>query len=242
VAALFLPRLRQGDKKVEYQLNPVGTYYGSLKEIIGTPLFTVMFAWSFFYMLAGLALAILPEYAAILNIDQGEASLLLGVLGIAIGIGSVIAGFLSGDDIRPRLVPIGGISLAFFFLLLGTVPAHLPNLPAYIRVLASSTSLFILGAGLSAGFYIIPLQALLQRLTPDHELGRYLGTANAMSFANFFLAAILYQIIRPYFTMADGTEYPDKMFIVAACLMLAGVIFFVWRVKARGFSLNKVEG
>ena len=68
-------------------MNPVGTYYSSLKEITGKPLFTVMFAWSFFYLLAGLALSILPEYAEILKIDQGEASVLLGVVGVAIGVG-----------------------------------------------------------------------------------------------------------------------------------------------------------
>lgn len=242
VAALFLPKLTPGDKTVRYELNPVGTYYSSLKEIAGKPLFTVMFAWSFFYLLAGLALSILPEYAEILKIDQGEASVLLGVVGVAIGVGCIVAGFISGDAIRPRLVPIGGFTMAFFFLLLGVVPAQLPDLPAYLRVLLSPTSLFLLGMGISAGFYIVPLQALLQRLTPDHELGRYLGTANGLSFAFIFLSALLYQIIRPSFNSSDGSEHPDKMFVVCAVLTVVGVIFFVWRVRARGFSLDKVEG
>jgi acyl-[acyl-carrier-protein]-phospholipid O-acyltransferase/long-chain-fatty-acid--[acyl-carrier-protein] ligase len=241
-ASLFLPRLEHRESAVKYEWNPFGTYYGSLKEINGTPLFTVMFAWSFFYMLAGLALAVLPEYADVLHIDQGEASVLMGVLGVAIGTGCAIAGFVSGDAIRPRLVPVGGMLMAVFFLLLGTVPAHLPELPPYVRVMASTTSLWILGIGISAGFYIVPLQALLQRLTPDNELGRYLGTANGLSFVFFILAAIVYQVIRPYFTWADGSEHPDKIFIVVAALMLLGVVFFVWRVKARGFSLRKLEG
>lgn len=237
VAALFLPKLEPGNKTVQYNLNPIGTYVSSLKEIAGTPLFTVMFAWSFFYFLSGLALSILPEYAGLLKIDPDEAAVLLGVLGIAIGIGCVLAGFLSGDAIRPRLVPFGGIGLAVSFLLMGAFPASLPFYPEtpYLRILVCPTALFILGAGISAGFYIVPLQALLQRLTPDDELGRYLGTANGLSWTLLFLAAVLYQILRPHFDTAN------QMFIVSSGLMVLGVVFFVWRVKARGFSLNKLE-
>lgn len=240
VSATFLPKLKPGDKTIKYQWNPLETYWVSLREIAGKPLFTVMFSWAFFYLLAGLALTILSEYATVLNIDQGEASVLLGILGLAIGLGCVLAGFISGDAIRPRLVPIGGFGLALFFLLLGVVPAYLPSFPPYLRVLASPVALFLIGAGVSAGFYIVPLQALLQRLTPADELGRYLGTANGLSFAFFLVAAILYQLIRPWFTASDGTEHPDKFFIVAAVIMALGVLLFLWRVKARGFSLNKL--
>ena len=240
ISACFLPKLEPGDKTVKYVLNPFRTYYVSLREIVGKPLFTVMFSWSFFYLLAGLALTILSEYATVLHIDQGEASVLLGILGIAIGIGCVLAGFISGDTICPRLVPIGGFLMALFFFLLGVVPSYVPDLPAYLRVLFSPVSLFLFGAGVSAGFYIVPLQALLQHLTPDHELGRYLGTANGLSFAFVFISAIVYQVIRPFFTSANGAQYPDKMFIVAAVLMASGVIFFLWRIKARGFKLDRV--
>ncbi len=237
VSALMLPKLEPGDRLVSYNLNPVGTYVGSLKEISGTPLFTVMFAWAFFYFVSGLALSILPEYAGLLDVAADEASLLLGVLGIAIGIGCVTAGFLSGDAIRPRLVPFGGIGLATFFILLGAIPASLPFFSdtPYLRILVCPSSLFVLGAGISAGFYIVPLQALLQRLTPDDELGRYLGTANGLSWTFLFLAAVFYQVLRPRF------EFANQLFIVSGLLMFLGVVFFVWRVKARGFPLSKVE-
>ena len=36
-------------------------------------------------------------------------------------------------------------------------------------------------------------------------------------------------------------RFANQMFIVSSGLMVLGVVFFVWRVKARGFSLNKVE-
>ena len=49
IAALRLPKLKPGDKTVQYEWNPLGTYIGALREMAGTPLFTVMFAWAYFY-------------------------------------------------------------------------------------------------------------------------------------------------------------------------------------------------
>ncbi len=244
IAALYLPDRKPGDKSIKYEWNPFGTYIGALKEMAGTPLFMVMFAWAYFYFVAGLALLILPEYVVVLESDdvtRAEISVLLGVLGIAIGVGCMLAGLFSGHAIRPRMVPFGGIGLAIFFALLGLVPATLPDLPRYWRIVASPIAFFILGAGISAGFYIVPLQALLQRLTPSHELGRFLGTANGLSFFFLLLSALIYPPIRPLFNAADGSEHPDKIFLLAAVLMIVGVVFFVWRVKRRGFPLSKVE-
>jgi predicted MFS family arabinose efflux permease len=244
IAALNLPPLNPGDKSIKYEWNPLGTYISALREMAGTPLFTVMFAWAYFYFLAGLALIVLPEYTTVLasyNVDRTEAGVLLAVMGVAIGLGCVLCGLFSGHAIRPWMVPFGGIGLAICFCLLGLVPAWLPDLPPYWRILASPISFFILGAGICAGFYIVPLQALIQRLTPSHELGRFLGTANGLSFTFLMLSALFYEVIRPAFNSPDGTEHPDKIFLVSAAFMLVGVIFFLWRIKARGFSLSKVE-
>jgi len=98
-----------------------------------------------------------------------------------------------------------------------------------------NVAVFIFGAGVSAGFYIIPLQALLQRLSPGDERGRFLGTANCISFSFLLLASLLYSIIR-WFGIS-----PERIFLISAALMAVGVAFFSWRLKARGFTLADVE-
>jgi hypothetical protein len=50
------------------------------------PLLAVVLAWSGFYLVAMIALLILPEYQAILKISFTTTSYLLGVLGIAIAV------------------------------------------------------------------------------------------------------------------------------------------------------------
>jgi MFS family permease len=113
----------------------------------------------------------------------------MGVMGVATGVGSAAAGFISGSHIRPRLVPLGALGMLIFFILLGTAPAN-------FRIVAA----YILGAGFFAGFYIIPLQALLQHLSPADERGRFLGTSNGISFAFLALASLVYWVIRPCFS------------------------------------------
>ncbi len=241
-AVLFLPPMEPGDRTLKYNLNPVATYLDTLREIWRAPLLMVMLAWGYFYFLAGLALLIIPEYTVVLaryHVSRAEVSAVLGVMGVAIGVGGVLAGLISGHAIRPRLVPFGAAGLTLFFCLLGTVPPTVPDLPPMVRILCSPISGFIFGAGVCAGFYIIPLQALLQRLSPDDERGRFLGTANGVSFAFLTTSSLLYWIIRPAFNTADG-GHPEKIFLVSAVLMIVGSAFFLWRIKARGLSFAQI--
>jgi acyl-[acyl-carrier-protein]-phospholipid O-acyltransferase/long-chain-fatty-acid--[acyl-carrier-protein] ligase len=210
-----------------------------------TRLLMVMMAWGYFYLLAGIALFIIPEYTVILSVTRFEASLLLGVMGIAIGIGCVLAGLISGHRIEPRLIPLGAFGLTLFFFLLAIQPTRTAEnslTGSALAVLMSKESWFIFGAGISAGFYIIPLQALLQYLSPDDERGRFLGTANAVSFAFMTGSALIYKVVAPLFP-----DNPQQIFMVCAVLMLAGVSFFLYRLRGTGImfgggSIQQTEG
>ena len=236
IAVLFLVRLEPGDKNLKYNPNPFATYISAIREMSKSPLLMVMLAWGYFYLLAGLALLIIPEYTVVLKIDRAEAAVLLGVLGAAIGLGSVTAGLISGHRIEPRLIPIGALGLTIFFVLLGTVQPSLPALAPKLRVAFSSVSGFIFGAGFFAGFYIIPLQAMLQKYSPDDERGRFLGTANAISFTFLAIGSLLYWIIKPLFGGA-----PQRIFLVSAVLMFGGAVFFFFKLRHTAFGRASTE-
>ncbi len=233
IASLFLTPLSPGDRNLQYQLNPLRTYIDTVVEMSKTRLLMVMMAWGYFYLLAGVALFILPEYTVVLGINRAEASVLMGVLGVAIGIGCAVAGLISGNQIQPKLIPIGAFGLILFFTLLAAVPPWMPDAGPMLQVALSNVSFFILGAGFFAGFYIIPLQALLQKMSPDDERGRFLGTANAVSFAFMTIAAIFYRVIRPAF----GNQ-PQNIFYVSAILMALGSAFFLWRLRGTGLVMG----
>ena len=214
-AAMLLPKLQAGDKGAAIEWNPFATYYKACVEMNEGPLLLVVIAWAFFYLFAGLALLIIPEYKAVLGVDDQQISYIMAGLGIAIGIGSTAAGFVSGNRIEPRLVPVGAAGLCVGFALLGLVQPSLVNVMAFIG-----------SAGFFAGFYLIPLQALVQQLAPPDERGRFIATSHALS--NVFLAAasVLYIVISGWFS-----EQPYRIFLVAALLLAvgSGVLLFGMR-------------
>lgn len=244
IAVAFLTKLPHGDPSVRYSRNPITMYWSAIRKMAESPLLLIALADGYFYFLAGLALLILPEYTVVLqawNVSRAEVSYLLGILGIAIGLGSAVAGFVSGHAIRPVLIPIGAVGLSLFFFLLGIIPPTIPDLPpgwpSALRIILSSHSLLILGAGASAGFYIIPLQSLLQYRSPPAERGRFLGTASAISFMFLTLAAIIYPIIRPAFG-----DHPERIFLVCCGLILTGMVMFMLRLRSTGLTLAPVVG
>ena len=224
VSVLFLTRLKPGDRTIRYHLNPFATYRRAIREMAKSPLLMVALAWGYFYLLAGLALLIVPEYSDILfaGDERGreKASRILGVMAIGIGIGSATAGWISGRKIQPKLIPVGAAGLTFFFMLLGVVPPTFGNV-----------SLLIFGGGFFAGFYIIPLQALLQKLSPDDARGRFLGTTNAIAFTFLSVASLIYSLIKPLFAAA-----PQRIFLVSAALMILGAGYFILRLRHTVFG------
>lgn len=232
-ASLLITRLKAGDKDLDLNYNPFSTYVETIRKMAKSRLLMVMMAWGYFYLLAGLALSTLFRYPEVLGVGDDEASVLMGVLGIAIGLGCATAGFISGDKIEPRLTTIGAAGLVIFFFLLAAVPPWMPDARPMVRVALSNVAFFIFFAGFFAGFYIIPLQALLQKLSPDDERGQFLGTANAVSFAFMTVAGFAYYLIMPAFK-----DKPQHMFYVSSALMLIGAAFFLWKLRGTGILVG----
>ncbi|MGB0600104.1 MAG: MFS transporter [Rubripirellula sp.] len=235
-AMMFMTPLKVGDSNLKYNYNPFSTYVGVIREMSKTRLLMVMMAWGYFYMLATIALSIIPEYEHVLGVTASEASALMGVLGVSVGIGCAVAGLISGHHIEPRLVPIGAAGLIVFFVLLAAVEPSLPQLPNQVRVVFSNVGFFIFGAGFFSGFYIIPLQSLLQKLSPDEERGRFLGTANAVSFSFMAISGLLFLFTRGMF------DKPQHMFYLCAALMAVGAAFFLWKLRGTGIIFGTKDG
>jgi MFS family permease len=206
-ASLLIPRLRAALPTLHFDRNPFATYIASLREMGRGPLIATSLAWAFFYMIGMLVLLILPDYRDLLGITAESAAQLLGIVAIAIGVGSLLAGLVSGAKIRPALAPLGALGMAGSMLALGLAPRD-----------HTTVALLLLPLGLFAGFYIIPLQAMLQRLSPKERRGRFLGTANAISFLCSTLGSGLFLLCR------RGGMEADRVFLVGAALALLAAI------------------
>lgn len=214
-ACLFLPRLEAMKPDLKINWNPLGLYVNAVRKMAQSPLITVALAWAFFYMVGMMAILILPDYRDLLDVTPTKASLLLGVLGVAIGIGSVTAGLISGKHIEPRLIPIGAVGMTLFFILLGTLPLHFGTVAG-----------LLFGAGIFAGFYIVPLQSLLQFLSPDDERGLFLGTANAMSFVASTVGSLIFLAAKSQFHISS-----NRVFLIAGGLSVIGTGYLLFRMR-----------
>ena len=72
--------------------------------------------------------------------------------------------------------------------------------------------------GFFAGFYIVPLQSLLQYLSPTDERGRFFGTANALSFVFISVAGLI------YIALSRMGLPPEKIPLACAALAAVGTL------------------
>jgi MFS family permease len=213
--SLFLPKLKSFDQSLPIDFNPFRPYMQALREMSRSSLLLVALAWAFFYLLGMMALLVIPDFSGLLDISPEKNNNLLGVLGITIGLGSLVAGLISGKHIEPRLIPVGAIGMTFFFLCLGLVPMSFWAVAGLLG-----------GAGFFAGFYIVPLQSLLQHLSPADERGRFLGTANALSFVFSSVGAVLVRVFRKDFELPA-----NQVFLVIGGLAIVGTGLLLWRIR-----------
>lgn len=217
LTCLTLPKLKAQNPSLPVNLNPFSTYLSTTREMAKTPLLVVCAAWTFFYFVAAVVLLILPDYSSYLGVRDDETGILMAGLGVAIGVGCVTAAYLDSPARRTLFIPFGATGLAVGFGLLGFAP---PSFWATLALLAAS--------GLVAGFYIIPLQSMLQSLAPDNARGRVLGTANGYSFLMGAIGSGLFLGLRQL-------DMPsNRIFLVLSGLCLAmGVAVLLWLKRQR---------
>lgn len=228
--AFLMPKLKPGKPNLRFDFNPFSTYFSSIREMAKTPLLGIAIGWAYFYLIGMIGLLVLLEYQTFLNVSYTRASVLFAILAIAVGMGSALAGYLSGDRIQPKFVRFGAAGLTVFFLLLGWVmPGHFGTGPdSYYWLVAC----MLVGAGISAGFYIVPLQALIQDLSPEGERGRFIGTTNAISFVFTSAAGVIIIVLRQMLGVP-----PNRVFLVCSALSLIGILFAVLFLKSMRAAL-----
>lgn len=129
-----------------------------------------------------------------LRVDQFHVGILLGILALGVGTGSVVAGLWSSGRIELGLVPLGAAGIALGAVSLFATP-DVSEIPGdQFRLTAgyvwSCLALFLLGA--SSGLYNIPIQAFLQSNSPPESRGSILAANNFLAQTGMLAAAGLF--------------------------------------------------
>lgn len=220
VATKALARIGSANPKKQYTLNPlVDLRLNLAKARKDRVLMLALIGASYFWFLGALlgdpALFVYNE--ELLGLEEDDYGMLRAFLAIGIGIGSAVAGFVAGRKVDGKLVPIGALGMAVF--------ACLMALPG-VTVFVVGALLFFLG--FSGGFYIVPLNTLVQHRPAAEDKGSAVATNGWLTSLGVFLAAGVFWMLKSVIGLS-----PAQIFL-AGGIMTLGVAVVSMRLVPRG--------
>jgi acyl-[acyl-carrier-protein]-phospholipid O-acyltransferase/long-chain-fatty-acid--[acyl-carrier-protein] ligase len=204
LAALLIPATTAARPGAALSFDPVTSTVANLKHLASLPNVNLAtYAAAFFWFVGALfQLNLLIYGTRLMGLSEAACGRFQVVLALGIGAGSFIAGRLSRGRVELGLVPLGAVGLVLFGADLGFA-YH-----STTRVIFD-----LLMAGLSAGFYAVPLQAFIQQRSPASERGRVMATGNFVCFAAILVASAVLWALDAKFRLD-----PAQVFLVAAAM------------------------
>ena len=151
---------------------------------------------SWFWLLGSVFLTQLPNLTKEhLYGDGTVVTTLLVVFTIAIAIGSLICERFSGRKVEIGLVPLGALGMSVwgidaYFSILAIEPTAIRS--AMVFLTADGTPWLLADLtlmGISAGVFVVPMQALIQNRTPQESVSRVIAANNVLNSLAIVLGA-----------------------------------------------------
>ncbi|MGI9242973.1 MAG: acyl-[ACP]--phospholipid O-acyltransferase [Verrucomicrobiales bacterium] len=187
VVSTGIPRVAAADPGKRFRVNFVAELGRNLTLVRSSRVLCLSIAGSvYFWLIAALFDPTLVVYGQdMLGLDDDANSLLRAFLAIGIGCGFALAGILSGRKIEYGLIPLGALGLS--------VSAILLAIPGLSFLQAS----LILGfLGVSGGFFVVPINALIQSIPERKEKGSVLAANGLLTSVAAFMAAVLFWVLK----------------------------------------------
>jgi len=194
---------------------------------------------AYFLFLGGFVQQIILLYGErCLSLRVAQGGYLFPVAALGIGVGALMSGYVSGRNIEFGIVPLGAMGLTVATIALGTIA------PALIPVLVL---MFVLGV--SAGLFIVPLNAFIQYRSPPARRGEILACSNFLSFLGVALSALLVYVLTKTLQLTPRMAFlvvglltgvlaclavwvlPD--FLIRFCIISVAKTFYRIRVKGK---------
>ncbi|HWI25128.1 MAG TPA: MFS transporter, partial [Lysobacter sp.] len=182
---------------------------------------------SWFWFVGTVLTSQLPTYAE-LNLGGNPTLyiLALALFSIGTGVGSMLCEKLSARTVEIGLVPLGAFGMSAFlfdlyFARTGVAAANGLGVSTFLQQPGSWRIVVDLtGVGLFAGFFAVPLFALIQSRTPKAELSRVIAAMNIQNAAFIVLAAVLGIVVQRFL----GWSIPQ----VFLALAIANTLVALW--------------
>ena len=204
ITSVGITRVPPSGSSKNFVINPLAEIWDGTKRLHqDRPLWFTVLGISYFWFLGAFMQMVLPLFGKeILELGETRIGLLWTFAAAGIGVGGLAAGRLSGDKIELGLVPLGSIGMGLFSVTLFLAP------PSFAL---SGASLVMLG--FAAGFFAVPLNALLQQRSGREDKGRLIATNNVFNTLGVLLASAM------LWGLATALHLPaDQVILILGCL------------------------
>jgi len=214
VTSLGINRVPVADTARKFQFNFVSDLFTQVKKMRrDRVLFLSLLGSTYFWGLGGFLQSTILIYGHdVLHLSETQNSYLAGALALGVGLGSFAAGHLSGKKIEYGLVPLGSIGITVFA---GLMFVH------DLSFLQVAVNLAMLG--FFSGFFIVPINALLQHRPAKEDKGGALAAANLLSFVGVAVAAGVFYVLT-----AIARFTPSTIFLISSLGTLGATAYVVF--------------
>ena len=223
------------DLKIDW--NFFRTSFQTLKYAKSLPLiFMILLGNSWYWFYGATYLTQIPQLTQQnLHASENVVSLLLTFFSVGIGVGSLLCRRIGGSEVNIKMVPIGAIGLTLFAFYLALSLAFVPERTGammnvadmfnhgaiYYHVMLAVTLL-----GISGGFYIVPLYAIMQAYSPRSHRARVVAANNILN-AVFMVSSAIFSII-----ILSVLKIDIKiLFSITAVLSAGFTLWLLYRLK-----------
>ncbi len=223
------------DLKIDW--NFFRTSFQTLKYAKSLPLiFMILLGNSWYWFYGATYLTQIPQLTQQnLHASENVVSLLLTFFSVGIGVGSLLCRRIGGSEVNIKMVPIGAVGLTLFAFYLALSLAFVPDRTGammnvadmfnhgaiYYHVMLAVTLL-----GISGGFYIVPLYAMMQAYSPRSHRARVVAANNILN-AVFMVSSAIFSII-----ILSVLKIDIKiLFSITAVLSAGFTLWLLYRLK-----------
>jgi acyl-[acyl-carrier-protein]-phospholipid O-acyltransferase/long-chain-fatty-acid--[acyl-carrier-protein] ligase len=213
-ASFAVPWVPASGATKPFALNPWSEITSGFQRFLSerTLWLTVVGIAYFWFLGALVQLDLLLLGKEVMHLNDHRIGFLGAFLAVGIGVGSVLAGRLSGQKVELGLVPLGGLGMGLFSFFLSASSSSY-----------AQTSFVLALLGLAGGFFIVPLNASLQQRAEREEKGRLLATSNFLSIGGVLLASVVLWLLREYLQISA-----DRIILIAGFFTLLATGFALY--------------
>jgi acyl-[acyl-carrier-protein]-phospholipid O-acyltransferase/long-chain-fatty-acid--[acyl-carrier-protein] ligase len=214
VFSLGITKVPAADPTKKYRANPLGDLWVQLRLIRrDRVLWLAVLGNTYFWFLGALLSANIVFYGEdVLHSSSTSTGILQAAVAIGIGFGSLAAGYLSSGKVEYGLIPLGSVGMTVLGILISA-----GNL-SFTHVLMLLSAL-----GFSAGFFAVPVNALIQHRPDEKDKGGVIAAANLLSFVGIGGAAGVYYVFQHYAHFS-----PSTIFLSVSLVTVAATIYVLY--------------